>query len=83
MKTSVVLGAGLSLLFSAMAIAAIASDPDAKYETEGRGVKCYQTMGYCQGVLTYKCTPDATAENCRLFVCNPGCSNDPITPPGK
>lgn len=31
---------------------------------------CYQTMGYCNLSLTYKCHKIPTAEACRIYVCN-------------
>jgi hypothetical protein len=36
----------------------------------GMATDCFQTMGYCGYVLTYKCTPDYTSESCRLRTCH-------------
>lgn len=37
---------------------------------DGFGQQCFQTMGYCNLSLTYKCIKSHTAESCRIFVCN-------------
>lgn len=33
------------------------------------GTRYYQTMGYCDGVLTYACSTSYTSEYCRLAAC--------------
>lgn len=44
------------------------SDVEALSQTESGDIY-YQSMGYCNGVLTYKCIKSYTAERCRIYVC--------------
>lgn len=45
------------------------SDVEALSQTESGDIIYYQSMGYCDGVLTYKCIKSYTAERCRIYVC--------------
>ncbi len=71
---------GLLLLLNFSAIYAIAAAPKDAEAPLFTG-PCYQTMGYCNGVLTYKCQKSYTSERCRMYYCAPTCDSGTTPPP--
>lgn len=69
MMKKIVLGAFFVLLMDVIAVLALASNPISEGPDTFNG-PCYQTMGYCGHVLTYKCTKDYTSEQCHRHVCD-------------
>jgi len=47
----------------------MASSPEALSASETDVSKLYQSMGYCDGILTFKCITPYTSEKCRRWVC--------------
>lgn len=71
MKKALCAATAVCLLFSCIVgIRALAQGGNGTVDEGSAGDKVYyQTMGYCYGKLTYKCTLVETSERCRISAC--------------
>ncbi len=81
-KKHLIIGGAIGVLMNLAVILAVASSPTEEYGVNFSSSSCYQTMGYCDGTLTYKCTKFATSEYCRIYFCKDCGPSTPVDPIG-